>query len=221
MKNYKFSKSEDNGINAIRKNDKKILSVGISTAGIAEIRMVKDNPDRKIIATTIDKKGAAFARKFIKQEGFEDNIEVRIEDVSKPSPYEDNYFDFVYARLVLHYLPKEKLISALNELYRVLKRKGRLYIVVRSDKCPQKDRKGATYNSDTGITRYPTTHFKSGEKIYEERFFHSEKSITKFTEDAGFRVIYAKSYDEQIYKDFKRTVPSRSMNNLIELLAEK
>lgn len=62
----KPSTSEERGLAQIRGTDLTIFSPGISTAGFAEIRMAKQNPNRKIIATTIDKEGLNFARDIIK-----------------------------------------------------------------------------------------------------------------------------------------------------------
>ena len=41
-------------------------------------------------------------------------IESKFEDVSQPLPYKDSYFDYAYARLVLHYLPKKALDKRSN-----------------------------------------------------------------------------------------------------------
>lgn len=60
MKNFKPSISEKHGISLIKKKDKNILSIGISTAGSAEIEMARKNPNSNIIATTIDAKGLEF-----------------------------------------------------------------------------------------------------------------------------------------------------------------
>ena len=91
--------SENNGVAALTDQDQKVYSVGISTAGLAEIHMVQANPNRHIIATTIDPEGAKFAKKRIEEVGFEGHIDIKTEDITKPLPYSDGYFDFVYARL--------------------------------------------------------------------------------------------------------------------------
>lgn len=54
MQSFKPSISEEHGINLIESKDKNILSIGISTAGFAEIEMARKNPNSHIIATTID-----------------------------------------------------------------------------------------------------------------------------------------------------------------------
>lgn len=57
MKTFKPSISEKHGIKLIENKDKTILSIGISTAGSAEIEMARKNLDSHIIATTIDTRG--------------------------------------------------------------------------------------------------------------------------------------------------------------------
>ena len=46
--------SEKNGLDLLNGNEKRILSIGISTNGNAEIYMAQKCKDAKIIATTID-----------------------------------------------------------------------------------------------------------------------------------------------------------------------
>ena len=58
MNSNHLSTSENNGIKFLTSNDKKVYSVGISTAGVAEICMAKKQSDRNVIATTVDTDGA-------------------------------------------------------------------------------------------------------------------------------------------------------------------
>ncbi|RLG13862.1 MAG: hypothetical protein DRN66_03400 [Candidatus Nanohalarchaeota archaeon] len=62
----KVSPSEKKGINLIKKSDKNILGIGISTGGFAEVQMSLKNKNEKIIATTIDKKGLTDTKKYLK-----------------------------------------------------------------------------------------------------------------------------------------------------------
>lgn len=152
---FKPSESENHGIDLITEKDINILSIGISTAGAAEIEMTKKNPNNHIIATTIDEEGLEFTKNIIKQYGLEDRIELKMEDVSTKLPYSDEQFDFIYARLVLHYLDNDKLKQTLKEIKRILKNNGSFYIVVRSRNEWEAKLKGTTYDEVTGLTRYP------------------------------------------------------------------
>lgn len=124
---FKPSISERNGLELIRENDLNILSIGVSTAGAAEIEMAKRNKNRHVIATTIDKEGFEFTKNVISEYRLEKRIEVKIEDVSKRMSYSNDYFDFIYARLVLHYLDNENLRKALSEIYRVIKKSRKIF----------------------------------------------------------------------------------------------
>lgn len=211
----KESISESNGINFLSKTDQLIYSVGISTGGQAEMRMAQKNPKRHIVATTIDQEGAEFAKKRIIEEGFSGQIEIKIEDVSQPLPYPDEYFDSVYARLILHYLPIDKLNFSLSELYRILRKRGKMFIVVRSVECPEARDITAKYDPSTRLTTY-----SSGSHEYS-RYFHSRESITKHLSLARFTIRHVAAYQEQLCVDFQRTKPSGQIDHLIEVIAEK
>lgn len=219
--NIQASISEDHGIAALSDGDLNVYSVGISTGGVAEIRMAELNPKRHIVATTIDEQGVAFAKEQIAERHLEDRIAAKIEDVADQLSYPDNHFDYVYARLVLHYLPESKLVSALKELHRVLKPGGKLFVVVRSTDCPDATRKEAHYDPHTHLTTCTFTDEKTGKSYSYSRYFHTQDSIRGYVTDAGFDVEYTKTYDEHLFVDFMRTELSPKTDNVIELLATK
>lgn len=205
--------SETNGINLLSHEDRKIYSVGISTGGSAEIKMALGDGQRQIIATTIDPVGAEFAVKSIQESKLSGQIQVKIEDVSKPLPYPDDHFDYIYARLVLHYLPKYELTSALAELYRVLRKGGRIFVVVRSNDCLEA--KVGKFDPLTHLTTY-----SSGSQSYS-RYFHNQESISHDLSQAGFTIQNIDAYQEQLCVDFQRTQLADQIDSLIEVLGVK
>jgi len=213
--------SEDNGIAALADSDLNIYSVGISTGGVAEIRMAASSPKRHVVGTTIDQEGVVFAKQNIADSGFGRQIEAKLEDVTQPLAYSDSSFDYVYARLVLHYLPEQGLVKALTELRRVLKPAGRMFVVVRSTKSSPVLRDDSTFDPATHLTTFTYTDATTGKKKSPQRFFHTEESISKYVRDAGFNIQYVKSYDEHLFVDFRRTIKSPERDNVIELLAVK
>jgi len=219
MNNF-FSTSEEHGLSALRPTDLSVYSVGISTAGVAELRMAELEPDRHIIATTIDTQGLTSVKQRLGSNSLSGQLTLKLEDVSQPLPYTSNSFDFIYARLVLHYLSKQQLVPTLAELYRVLKSGGRLFIVVRSNQCLDAIKEGSVYNPENGMTTY-WTRGERGPAIQRSRYFHSEQSIKTFVEEAGFKVENLESYVEKLFHDFDRTVPATHSDDLIELLAAK
>lgn len=63
-----YSRSEENGLRLLKDTDLQILSVGVSTGGVAEVRMAQSaDPKRHIVATTVDDKGAADAKTTLKK----------------------------------------------------------------------------------------------------------------------------------------------------------
>ncbi len=202
--------SENNLFTVLTDQDLRIYSVGISTGGVAEERMAAGNPRRRIIATTIDPEGAEFAKKRLSD--FSEQIAIKIENVAEPLPYDSHSFDFIYARLVLHYLNKAELKLALNELYRVLKKGGRLFAVVRSTEC--QEAQGSIYDPATGLSTYTSS---SG--TYQ-RYFHTDQSIREHLSSSRFSISYTKSYEELLFVDFQRTRPAY-IDTLIEAVGYK
>ena len=219
--NFKASISEKNGIDLVTKNCNDILSVGISTAGCAELEMLKKNPSANIIATTIDKKGLNYTKEIINQNGYKNKIKLKLEDVTKKLPYEDESFDYIYARLILHYLSDNELNIALNELKRILKKDGKFYIVVRSDKEAEANLPDSTFDTETGFTRYPVYIGRRKKPKYIYRRFHTTQSLTDVLTSKEFNIEYIKEYSEQLYSDYERTKKSDYENVIIECLCRK
>lgn len=207
--------SEARGLKVLSSSDRQIYSVGISTAGAAEIQMANQDPSRHIIATTLDPEGASFAKKAIESAHLSSQICVKIENVASPLPYPNKSFDYIYARLVLHYLPKRALESALSELYRVLRQGKKLFVIVRSTDCLQAKSSESTFDSDTALTHYL---FKGAPA---SRYFHSQESITKHLQEAGFQIESVTTYNERLCSDFNRLEPAESAEPLIEVVAFK
>lgn len=214
--------SEKHGIEIINENDLRILSIGISTAGKAEIEMAKRNPKCHIIATTIDEKGIENTKKIISKLNFNNQIELKLEDISKKLEYENNYFDYVYARLVLHYLDNNKLTNALTEINRILKPNGKLYVVVRSENAWEAKLEGSSYNEKTGLTKHPDLRTYGTDSVkYCYRRLHSEKSIREFLNNTGFKIQHVKVYEEFLSIDYERKEINNKASELIEVFAIK
>lgn len=219
---FRPSISEENGLKLIRKDDLKILSIGISTAGVAEIQMAMENENRYIIATTVDNTGLEHTKSIVKQKGLENRIELKLEDVSKKMIYPNNYFDFVYARLVLHYLDNKRLKDALSEIYRVMKDNARFFVVVRSLNEWEAKLEGASFDEKTGLTKYPYIETIGTDNVeYSYTRLHSKESISEFLNEAGFKIKYIKEYEEYLYWDYERTKINEKPNSIIEVCARK
>jgi len=218
----KFSTSEENGLKQLKENDINIFCPGISTRGVAEIRMIQENPKRRIIATTIDKNGFEETKKTIDNLKLNNNIEVKLEDIRDKTSYEDNYFDFIYARLIMHYLSDSDFDKVLKELYRILKKGGRFFIVVRSAEDWEANLEGITYDKETGFTTYPVfdSNMKNLNKTATRRF-HSENSLKNLLTKNNFNIVYSKKYKEQIYHGFMRTEKVAKLTSILEVMIEK
>ena len=103
-----------------------------------------------------------------------------------------------------------------------MKKHGRLYIVVRSRDEWEAKLEGATYDENTGITKYPQYDTLGTDKVeYLYRRLHTVDSLSSFLVEEGFDIKYIKEYKEQSYKDYKRTEKVKYPNSLIECLCEK
>ncbi len=217
----KPSTSEERGLARIRDTDLMVFSPGISTAGFAEIRMARANPNRKIIATTIDKKGLEFAREVIRQVGLENQIETKDEDLKSEWNYPANYFDFIYARLVLHYLSAKDLDVVLAGFNKSLKPNGKIFIVVRSEKNINKNDPNNSYDPETRLT---TVSYRRADGTIEgtgSRYFHTPFTIREHLKKAGLKVDEITEYQERLYKDFMRREISPREDHVIEVVANK
>lgn len=211
------SLSEKHGIDLLLDSDMDILSVGISTGGEAEIKMAKYDPRRRIVATTLDKDGADQARAKIAEQGMSEHITVKVEDVAGELPYPESSFDYIYARLVLHYLSAQQLETALASLYRVLRPTGRLFVVVRSTASQELQQSAnVSYDETTHLTTY-LTHWGST----ATRYFHTKESISAALQAAGFTISSIDTYDESLSPSFGRDDNNWAPNSVIEVVAEK
>ena len=213
---FEPSITETNGIKLLDSNMLKIISIGISTVGSFEIEMASKCPKAKIIATTIDEKGLALTKEIIGKTEFRDRIVCKIEDCGKEWLYSDNTFDFIYARLVLHYLDKDKFQTALKEMFRTLKVGHRAFIVVRSVDEYELKNQELSYDEKTGFTHY--IDFTNSPKA---RQFFSEESLHTNLENNGFKVEYVREIHEHLFEDYERTVKNPNCNTLLEAVVTK
>ncbi len=219
---FKSSKSEKRALKLLNKEITNILSIGISTGGSAEINIARKCPKAQIIATTIDEKGLNFSNDKLKQYEEAKRITTKIEDVSKKMPYDNDSFDFIYARLVLHYLNKQQLENALSEIYRVLKPNGRFFIVARNKKEWEltKPEFIISYDEKTNMTTYYEQWKK---EVIRTRQFLSKKQLEDILIENGFKIERVKEYREYLYTDYERTNKYKSSkpNFLTEIVASK
>ena len=183
--------------------------------------MAMSNHKRKIITTTIDEEGLGYSTANIRELGLQNQINAKIEDLTKSFPYPKNYFDYIYARLVLHYLSYQELNIVLSNLRHSLKNTGHIFVVVRSVKNLDKEKLDQQeYDSKTRLTKV-YYHDENGKVIGSGiRCFHTPETIKEHLEKTGFEVIYTKEYQEQLYKDFMRTKMAPRMDHVIEIHAK-
>jgi len=160
------------------------------------------------------------AIKNIKELKLDTQIEAKIEDLTKDFPYQENYFDYIYARLVLHYFSYQELDAIFIKMRKSLKPSGHIFIVVRSEKNIDTNKPDQEYDP---ITRLTTVLYRDDNKNVigkGVRYFHSPETIREHLERAGFEIDYIKECQEQLYKDFMRTKIAPRLDHVIEVHAK-
>jgi SAM-dependent methyltransferase len=211
-----FTISESRGLSYLEERDLHVFAPGISTAGAVEIEMARRSSERVIVGTTIDPRGFDKTESLIKGLSLENQILVKFEDLREGCAYEDSSFDYIYSRLVLHYLSSQELDFALREFYRILKPSGKLFVVVRSKKNIPKGVE-VKFDEETKLTTIP--HSNGSNEI---RYFHTPKSISEHIKKAKFVIKEVEEYREQLFVDFERKELSPTIrDHLIEVCAIK
>ena len=101
---------------------KKVLEIGCGS-GIDSVEFAKNGAE--VYATDMTDKAVTHTKKLFKHL----NLKGKISKVdAKDLPFENNFFDLVYAYGVLHHIPRVE--KALDEIHRVLKPKGLCYAMI-------------------------------------------------------------------------------------------
>lgn len=107
-------------------NNIKILDVACGT-GNTSFAIAEKNPDNEIAAIDLSQDMLKIARKKAAKNKIK-NISFKGMDAVKMD-FENNYFDVVTISLAFHEMPQDLMNSILKEMSRVLKSKGRIYII--------------------------------------------------------------------------------------------
>ncbi len=111
------------------KGNEKVLDCGCGD-GFYIMVLRELYPSLEITGIDYDEKILDKAKKYIKQDGITKLIKSEVYDL----PFKDNYFDKIILSEVLEHLENEN--SGLKEIYRVLKKNGRLIITVPNHNYP-------------------------------------------------------------------------------------
>ena len=222
---FEPSITEAHGLELLSANMRSIISIGISTGGSAEIQMARLCPNATIIATTIDERGLAETKAEIEKLGLSNRIICKLANCAESwAPLFSGAVsagdsvagrrqgaDFIYARLVLHYLTKRELDAALCEMRRALKPNGRAFIVVRSIDEPELVGQNKTPAAETGFIHYIDF---TGKPV--ARQFFSPETLRAVLTKNGFSVERIDTANEHCFSDFARTIRNPRANILLE-----
>ena len=103
----------------------KVLEVGCGTGALSILSKIA-------VGESGEMEGIDIAPKMIsnaQQKARKANLKINFKTASvNELPYPDNYFDLVISSLMFHHLPVEVKKEGLEEIYRVLKEEGRLFL---------------------------------------------------------------------------------------------
>jgi ubiquinone/menaquinone biosynthesis C-methylase UbiE len=108
----------------IRKGEK-VLEVGCGTGALSVLAKIAVGESGEVDAIDIAPKMVATAQQKARKSNLKINF--RIASVNE-LPYSDNSFDLVMSSLMFHHLPVKVKKEGLEEIHRVLKKEGRLFL---------------------------------------------------------------------------------------------
>lgn len=131
------------------------------------------------------KSGIKISKKWLDKEGLKANLKIR--DIYKKLPYEDNFFDAIVSTQTLHHERIEKIRKLIKEMERILKINGLIFITVLDLKCvPNKNKKQIAprtfillNGNDVGVPHY------SFNKNILRKEFKSFKILDVWSESSG------------------------------------
>ena len=197
-----------------------ILSIGVSDAGVTEIRMAQTT-GRRVKAISLDEKGIQVSCQFARLAGVDLRVEFFRHDIRSGFPnIEDGTIGFVYARQSLHYLERQELQATLREIHRLLGTNGLFYMVVKSvgDRWAQDS--SVTYDPTTAMTTW--TYPREGNTgLTMQRQFFTPETLHSYAEGAGFHVVSIESHEEVLYWDYARTRKDGHVSSLLSMCCVK
>ena len=116
-----------------RKGIKRILDLGCGS-GRHLVYLAKHGFD--VYGIDIAEHGIKLAKKWLRKERLKANL--KIGDIYKKLPYEDNFFDAIVSIATLHHNRIEKIRKLIKEMERILKPRGMIFITV-SKKLTKKE----------------------------------------------------------------------------------
>lgn len=141
---------------------------------------------RNFVVTSAKIYGIDFSEKMIKYankkaESIGINYECIVGDADR-LPYENNFFDNVIAIAVIHCIEgEENRDKTIKEIYRVLKKKGKIFIKVWNKNHIRFEKKGKEK-----FVKW----LDKGERYY---YFYEENELKRKLENAGFKIINSSS----------------------------
>ena len=104
----------------------RVLDVGCGSVTLLR-KFAASNTDAELIGTLPSMEEVHVANGLLSRGGLQDRISIRLSTLTALE-FDDNFFDAVYVNEVLHYIEADEARTALNELKRVIRPGGSLFV---------------------------------------------------------------------------------------------
>lgn len=166
---YKWEYHLPSFLDEVAKSGKSVLEIGCGM-GIDSSELARRGSD--VTGIDLTERGIALARKNFEQQELKGTFKVMNAEALE---FPENHFDCVYSFGVLHHTPNTN--TAINEVYRVLKKGGKCFIMLYS--------------------KYSLNHF-----VHQVLRAPYEKSLSRPSDDAPVTRVYAQADLEVLFSKF-------------------
>jgi len=151
---------------------KKILDWGCGPARIVR-HLPQLLPDSMIYGTDYNAKTVAWCKKNIP------GVEFTVNELRPPLPYNDNFFDIVYAVSVLTHLSEQNHIKWMDELYRVIKPGGIFLLTTQGNAFMNK------------LTQPEKRQFSKGLLVIRSKVKEGHRSFSAFQPEGFMQLLFS------------------------------
>ncbi len=214
-------------------SNKKVLMLGCGTGEESIFLKAFGAKEEDLIGIDLSKKSIELAKKSYP------NITFIVGDMSK-LPFEDNFFDYIYSSLAIHYSPNPEIVY--KEVYRVLKPNGKfLFSLVHPIRwasfekeidgslyrligCSVDDKESTVFGSYNTFKEHTHTHFSWGINETLSFYVGSPSFHFKLLRKSGFEVLdftESKAIEETKKDDMNYYIKNSELPQFMAFLAIK
>ncbi len=167
----------------IWKPKSKVLDIGCGT-GRELMYLSKRKKDKKLKLCGVDLSKNMLEKAKQASKKLDIKLSLKKADITKKLPYKKNSFDYVISVATLHHLTKKQAKELLNEIYKILKPKGKLFISV----INKRQLKYFFKPKEISVKKQ-----MKGKRYYRYFYFYKKRELKKLLKAHKFKIIKTKS----------------------------